>query len=225
MRLSTIGALVGTLIVLFGLAPNAGREARAADEPSVAPPLVTITSLAPVSPVVTPAASLTPAAVSPLAPNPMTTLAPGTVSSPYRVVVPANGNFQGSPPLAVAPRATLPVAAKTFRVVPSTTVRYQSVPRTTNWLADWWARPARATVQYRIAAPGTVAYAAPTGAVTGVPTVTGVPIVRGRPIVSKPATTVTRKVRPVYLGRGIIGQPKLYVEGQPVRNALRFLTP
>jgi len=26
-------------------------------------------------------------------------------------------------------------------------------------------------------------------------------------------------------GRGIIGQPKLYVPGQPVRNLLRFITP
>lgn len=28
-----------------------------------------------------------------------------------------------------------------------------------------------------------------------------------------------------YIGRGVIGQPKLYVAGQPVRNALRFVTP
>ena len=28
-----------------------------------------------------------------------------------------------------------------------------------------------------------------------------------------------------YAGRGLIGQPKLYVTGQPLRNALRFLTP
>ncbi len=27
------------------------------------------------------------------------------------------------------------------------------------------------------------------------------------------------------LGRGILGQPKLYVDGQPVRNFLRWLTP
>ncbi len=27
------------------------------------------------------------------------------------------------------------------------------------------------------------------------------------------------------LGRGILGQPKLYVEGQPVRNFLRWLSP
>ena len=28
-----------------------------------------------------------------------------------------------------------------------------------------------------------------------------------------------------YIGRGIVGQPKLYVSGQPLRNALRFITP
>ena len=28
-----------------------------------------------------------------------------------------------------------------------------------------------------------------------------------------------------YIGRGIVGQPKLYVSGQPIRNALRFITP
>jgi hypothetical protein len=28
-----------------------------------------------------------------------------------------------------------------------------------------------------------------------------------------------------YVGRGILGQPKLYVPGQPIRNALRWLTP
>ena len=28
-----------------------------------------------------------------------------------------------------------------------------------------------------------------------------------------------------YVGRGIIGQPKLYVPGQPIRNFVRWLTP
>lgn len=31
--------------------------------------------------------------------------------------------------------------------------------------------------------------------------------------------------RPVYIGRGILGQPKAYVEGQPVRNAIRWIMP
>jgi hypothetical protein len=47
-----------------------------------------------------------------------------------------------------------------------------------------------------------------------------------------PPVTTFRPVavpRPVvgtfYMGRGIIGQPKLYVDGQPIRNVLRWLTP
>ncbi|MEK6239071.1 MAG: hypothetical protein N2C14_30515, partial [Planctomycetales bacterium] len=28
-----------------------------------------------------------------------------------------------------------------------------------------------------------------------------------------------------WVGRGIVGQPKLYISGQPVRNALRFVSP
>jgi hypothetical protein len=31
--------------------------------------------------------------------------------------------------------------------------------------------------------------------------------------------------KPYYVGRGLLGQPKLYMPGQPVRNALRFITP
>ncbi len=46
-----------------------------------------------------------------------------------------------------------------------------------------------------------------------------------RPVTSPPAPVAARPTRPVYMGRGLIGQPKLYVEGQPLRNALRFLTP
>jgi hypothetical protein len=42
------------------------------------------------------------------------------------------------------------------------------------------------------------------------------------PVVAPPPSVAPRPV--YYLGRGIIGQPKLYVPGQPVRNALRFLT-
>lgn len=31
--------------------------------------------------------------------------------------------------------------------------------------------------------------------------------------------------RPVYVGRGILGQPKAFVQGQPLRNSLRWLLP
>jgi hypothetical protein len=28
-----------------------------------------------------------------------------------------------------------------------------------------------------------------------------------------------------YVGRGILGQPKIYVPNQPIRNTLRYLSP
>ncbi len=28
-----------------------------------------------------------------------------------------------------------------------------------------------------------------------------------------------------YFGQGVLGQPKVYVPGQPLRNVLRYLTP
>ncbi|MFV1965651.1 MAG: hypothetical protein ACC628_09535 [Pirellulaceae bacterium] len=47
-----------------------------------------------------------------------------------------------------------------------------------------------------------------------------------------PANTTYRPLWPVlsmpssyYVGRGVLGQPKVYVPGQPIRNVLRYLTP
>ena len=54
----------------------------------------------------------------------------------------------------------------------------------------------------------------------------------GAPQVAYPPYTVYRPVLPVarmpasyYVGPGVLGQPKLYVPGQPVRNLLRYLSP
>ena len=48
----------------------------------------------------------------------------------------------------------------------------------------------------------------------------GAPYVAFRPVVPLVAMPSA-----YYVGRGIFGQPKVYVPGQPVRNALRWLTP
>jgi hypothetical protein len=48
----------------------------------------------------------------------------------------------------------------------------------------------------------------------------GPPLVNYRPIV--PLVAMPRSYQ---VGRGILGQPKVYVPGQPIRNALRYLTP
>jgi hypothetical protein len=41
----------------------------------------------------------------------------------------------------------------------------------------------------------------------------------------RPAMPVSAMPADYYFGRGLIGQPKVYVQGQPVRNAIRFITP
>ena len=46
------------------------------------------------------------------------------------------------------------------------------------------------------------------------------PTIRYRPVIP-----VGRPPRPVYLGQGWLGQPKVYVEGQPIRNFFRYLGP
>ncbi len=48
----------------------------------------------------------------------------------------------------------------------------------------------------------------------------GAPLVTYRPLL--PLVAVPRSYQ---VGRGILGQPKVYVPGQPIRNALRYLTP
>ena len=48
----------------------------------------------------------------------------------------------------------------------------------------------------------------------------------------QPQTSGYRPLWPVvtmppnyFVGRGVLGQPKVYVPGQPIRNVLRYLTP
>jgi hypothetical protein len=60
----------------------------------------------------------------------------------------------------------------------------------------------------------------------------GSPIFAPRPMansaypyqVRRPTAAPARVPASVYYGKGIIGQPKLYVNGQPLRNVLRWLT-
>lgn len=81
------------------------------------------------------------------------------------------------------------------------------------------------------AAPITsAAYLAPAPIAT--PYSSSSPYVSSVPYVSSPATTAYQPLVPIvstppsyYVGRGVIGQPKMYVPGQPIRNFLRYLTP
>lgn len=82
--------------------------------------------------------------------------------------------------------------------------------------------------------PTTIAYNNPP--VSGVPVVA--PPVVAQPVAVPDATvypidrTTFRPVLPVvglnnnsYVGRGLLGQPEVYTDGQPIRNALRYLFP
>ncbi len=44
-------------------------------------------------------------------------------------------------------------------------------------------------------------------------------------VVYRPLIPVTKLPTETYFGRGIFGQPKVYVPGQPVRNFFRYLGP
>lgn len=41
----------------------------------------------------------------------------------------------------------------------------------------------------------------------------------------RPLLPIARPPASYYVGRGLLGQPKVYVPGQPLRNALRYLSP
>lgn len=86
--------------------------------------------------------------------------------------------------------------------------------------------PAPTVVQYAPSpyAARTVTYYSSVSSMPVATTVRGVPVaVAPVPVVAyRPAAVAV----PAYvIGRGVVGQPKLYVPGQPIRNAVRFSTP
>lgn len=46
-----------------------------------------------------------------------------------------------------------------------------------------------------------------------------------RPVVTTPVYTPVVRTLPAYIGSGVGGLPRVYVPGQPIRNALRFAIP
>lgn len=92
----------------------------------------------------------------------------------------------------------------------------------------WYSAPA-ATIAPSLPAPTTVYYGSAVVApavvanysTVATPGISGVaPTVVYRPVVS-PVAVAT----PYIMGNGVLGQPKLYVQGQPLRNALRYISP
>ena len=133
------------------------------------------------------------------------------VVSPYMTSkVPINTMFVGSVPGATvisssSPAITGPQTITTLSPIPATTVRSSGCAPTPTAAASTTPLPVTTYYQPAAVSPATTA-----------PTATNVAY--GSPhVVAHP--------RPYYVGRGLIGQPKLYVGGQPLRNVLRFITP
>lgn len=57
------------------------------------------------------------------------------------------------------------------------------------------------------------------------PPVPTVPVQIGPMVTYKPLAPLVPVPAQYYLGRGLLGQPKLYVPDQPLRNFLRYLGP
>ena len=121
------------------------------------------------------------------------------VVSPY-VASKVATTFSSSPNSVVSSPQTI----TTLSPIPGPTVSSGCTPTTAVATAS---APLPVTTYYQPAGVSTV-----TAAATPTYVAYGSPYVVARP-------------RPYYVGRGLIGQPKLYVGGQPIRNALRFITP
>ena len=135
-------------------------------------------------------------------PIPVSQNAPGVVVQPSPVVVqrvPATGTVVTE---SVPSSHTVWYSAPAASVAPTLTTTPGVISSTT---------------QYETVGSVTPSYVAPAPA----PLVVGVaPTVVYRPVVSPVAIPSA-----YYIGSGLVGQPKVYVQGQPVRNALRYVSP
>lgn len=80
-----------------------------------------------------------------------------------------------------------------------------------------------------VSGPATVTYYAPSPqaalALPPPPPLVSVPVQVSPVITYKPLVPVVPMPAQYYLGQGLLGQPKLYVPNQPLRNFLRYLSP
>ena len=74
------------------------------------------------------------------------------------------------------------------------------------------------TVTYRAASPGPLVLPPP-------PPLVAHPVQVGPVVTYRPLVPVVPMPSQYYVGQGLLGQPKLYVPAQPVRNFLRYLSP
>lgn len=86
----------------------------------------------------------------------------------------------------------------------------------------WTTAPPTASggsvITYAPSAAGTLVLPPP-------PPMTVMPVQVGPVVTYRPLVPVVPVPAQYYLGQGLLGQPKLYVPDQPLRNFLRYLSP
>ena len=111
-------------------------------------------------------------------------------------------------------------------IVQPTTVYYPPAVPAPAVPAPAVAAPVVASSPVTVYKPAPVVYSAPAPVPAPAVTVVARPVVPAAPVVSyRPVVPVAVPARPVVVGRGLLGQPEAYVPGQPIRNALRFISP
>jgi hypothetical protein len=137
---------------------------------------------------------------------------PGQYILDNPAVVPAAPVVVRSAPIIVQrpifPRLTPVLTPPAAIYAPSAPVVVQRVPVSTPVVGQPITLPPAASQTVWYSAPGT----------TMAPAVAPATVVY-QPVVGAPLTTR------LYVGSGLVGQPKVYVQGQPLRNAVRFLSP
>jgi hypothetical protein len=143
-----------------------------------------------------------------VAPASLTPITPITTSAPTRIVQSpvTTGDCACSPP-------SLPSGYGTAAPVVAGSGPTPSVVSTTG---NPWAVVSAARPVVNPCSPCSL----PTTVCSPAACAAGAPVVAYRPVVATPPLPPRHR-----FGRGLIGQPVVYVDGQPVRNALRWLFP
>jgi hypothetical protein len=136
----------------------------------------------------------------------LTPLAHGQQAGPAWATVPAPALV---PPPSAAPQPLQAPPTITYRAAAPSTLPLPPPPPATS-------APVPATSVQVLSAPVAPAPLAP----IQVAPIQVPPVVTYRPLVP-----VTPMPAQYYVGQGLLGQPKLYVPAQPVRNFLRYLSP
>jgi len=131
-------------------------------------------------------------------------------------------NYAPAPNIAYSPVQPVPYVPATRTYYPAGQIQQ------TNYYAPNAGYPVRRVANYADPCgcqPGPVGYAPATTAYNQAPyqavaTTNGAPHYAWQPVVALRGTPDN-----YFVGQGIIGQPKVYVEGEPVRNFFRYILP